>query len=143
MSETTKCHKCGCTDRRLFHHHRSYEPEEIVMVCMSCHRKIHIGLRFDGLCDIVPAELASMSNKSEHAKKRQNEHYLEHMDVYKKRAADHRDSYKLYNLVFNESMMPNVRLRERIGIIDEGKSINVLSFFDAYHGKKLLYIDID
>lgn len=143
MSETTKCHKCGCTDRRLFHHHRSYEPEEIVMVCMSCHRKLHFELRKNGQCTIPPARLTEMSNKSDHAQKRKNKHYLKHMDMYKKRAEDHRDSYKLYNLVFNESMMPNIRLRERIGIIDDGKSINVLSFFDAMHGKKLVYIDLD
>lgn len=84
-----------------------------------------------------------MSNKSNHAQKRKNKHYLEHMTVYKERARDHRDTYTLYNFVFNESMMPNIRLRERFGIIDGGKSINVLSFFDAMHGKKLMYIDID
>jgi hypothetical protein len=110
---------------------------------MSCHRKLHFELRKNGQCNIPPAGLTEMSNKSDHAQKRKNKHYLKHMDVYKKRAVDHRGSYKLYNLVFNESMMPNIRLRERIGIIDDGKSINVLSFFDADHGKKLLYIDID
>ncbi len=34
------CHRIGY----LHHHHLSYEPEKVIEVCASCHKKIHMYL---------------------------------------------------------------------------------------------------
>jgi len=36
------CALCG-SGRSLVPHHTSYDPEEIVILCRSCHRKLHLG----------------------------------------------------------------------------------------------------
>ena len=143
MSEIPKCHKCGCTDKRLFHHHKSYNPEIIVLVCMPCHKKIHIGLRFDGACDIPPDELTEMSNKSNYAQKRKHEHYIEHMDVYKERSKQYHKTHKVFNKCSYYTMMSNVQLIERIRINIDNDYIGVYSGFRAMHSKRLYFIDLD
>jgi len=37
----TGCIECGEKNKKLLNHHVSYEPEETVKLCYSCHRKVH------------------------------------------------------------------------------------------------------
>lgn len=37
----TECKICGNGSARLEEHHVRYEPEETIMICASCHNKIH------------------------------------------------------------------------------------------------------
>lgn len=145
MSETTKCHKCGCTDKELIHHHRSYEPEEIVMVCRSCHKILHNRLRKDGLCKIPAHELSLMSQKSNHAirlveKRMKSEDGLK---ISRKINKKFREVHNQYDFRFYETMMPNIRLHERIRILDDGKQIITWSGFLFGHGKSFPIVDVD
>lgn len=143
MSETTKCHKCGCTDKELIHHHKSYDPEIIVMVCRSCHKLLHNRLRKEGVCTVPSIELATMSKNSNNTKKLR--------DIRMKSDAGHilsrkinkkfRDVHNQYDFRFYETMMPNIRLLERIRILDNGKQIISWSGFLGGHGKELYLID--
>jgi len=144
MNEITKCYKCGCTDKKLIHHHKSYEPEEIVMVCWSCHQKLHKILRKSGVCTTSPQKLRDKSNAS---KNRLNL-ILEYQktDIGKK---SHNKATRKYHKVhnrqffnFTETMSPNVRLTEDIIIYDQGRLVNVCSRFYADNNHKLYYINI-
>jgi hypothetical protein len=57
------CAKCG-EAKELVHHHVKYEPEEIIMVCRSCHTKIHYRVRKEGLCPYTIEETRKLSAKS-------------------------------------------------------------------------------
>ena len=130
MSETNKCHKCGCTDKKLIHHHKSYDPEIIVMVCMPCHKLLHNRLRKNGQCDISPDKLAKLSQKSEHQRKLKNKLTREYYRLYR----------SCWN--FNDTMMPNIRLVEQIIINTNKNRISFNSYFQAYNKKNIFYIDI-
>ena len=69
-----KCHKCGCTDKKLIHHHKSYTPEIIVMMCKSCHTKLHRRLRKEDICQVPADELEKLSMNSKHSKNRSNQY---------------------------------------------------------------------
>jgi len=144
MSETTKCHKCGCTDKRLFHHHKSYDPEIIVMVCWSCHQKIHQRLRKDGLCTIPPDELNHISIYSNNAKKLNSIRQKSERGIIISRKCNKkfREVHKQYDFRFYETMIPNIRLLERVRILDEGEQIITWSGFLFGHGKTFPIVDI-
>lgn len=159
MSEILKCHKCGCTDRRLFHHHKSYNPEIIVMVCMPCHKLLHNKLRKNGSCTIPPDELAHISNTSPNRKKQDKLYYQNNKpkrkklnSEYRKRnyvkqlnkqwQRDYRFRHKMVNWAFYENMMPYVSFVLNIRVFDDGKLINISSRFKPSNGKNIYYIDI-
>lgn len=129
MTEITKCHKCGCTDRRLFHHHRSYEPEEIVMVCMSCHKLLHNKLRREGKCNISPYELSKKSIQSENNR-------LNNLKRIKKYGIIHNK----FDFTFDTILIPYTRLREGIRVWENGTTITFYSNFMS--SIKFTYIDI-
>ena len=145
MREIPKCHKCGCTDKELIHHHRSYEPEEIVMVCRSCHKYIHNRLRKEGLCTIPPSEIHRMSRFSNNTLKlnsirQKSEHGI---ILSKKINKKFREVHNQHDFRFYETLLPNIRMLERIRILDDGLQIISWSGFLPGHGKKLYLIDID
>ena len=145
MSETTKCHKCGCTDKKLIHHHKSYDPEIIVMVCRSCHKLLHNRLRKEGLCTIPPAELSKMSQYSNNANRLKCERMKTDAGhiLSRKINKKFREVHNQYDFRFYETMMPNIRLLERIRILDDGKQIISWSGFLGGHGKELYFKDMD
>lgn len=145
MSETTKCHKCGRTDKKLIHHHRSYEPEEIVLVCRSCHKLLHNRLRNEGLCTVPPEEISRMSIDSKNTKKLNSIRQKSErgLVISRKINKKFREVHNQYDFRFYETMMPNIRLHERIRILDDGKQIITWSGFLFGHGKSFPIIDID
>jgi len=44
-----KCELCGATNK-LVNHHISYVPERILVVCTSCHAKLHYYPEFKEIC---------------------------------------------------------------------------------------------
>lgn len=43
ISKYMKCVFCGTFAKRTIKHHVNYFPEQIVLVCVSCHNRIHKG----------------------------------------------------------------------------------------------------
>lgn len=43
-TENERCEQCGSTPTILHCHHLNYETDEFVLVCISCHRKLHAAL---------------------------------------------------------------------------------------------------
>jgi len=129
MSEIAKCHKCGCTDKKLIHHHRSYEPEDIVLLCISCHLKLHKKLRRENRCTIPRDTLRTISNASKHQRMLNRMYQKEH--------------YKSHRVDFNftETMIQNVQHIERITIWDMGDKITCWFGFQTSVGS-LLYINL-
>ena len=115
-----KCEKCGST-KNLIHHHEKYlelhGKEKIIILCHSCHKKLHNRLRKEGKCNIPVKKLKKISNKS-YVKK--NKEYI----------------------TFTETMMTNVQLQEMITYNKKSGSINYSSSFEANNGKKLWYHDV-
>lgn len=145
MGEIPKCHKCGCADKELIHHHRSYEPEEIVLVCRSCHKLLHNRLRKEGLCTVPPEEISRMSIDSKNTKKLNSIRQKSErgLAISRKINKKFRDVHNQYDYRFYETMMPNIRLHERIRILDGGEQIITWSGFLFGHGKSFPIIDID
>lgn len=61
------CEKCG-SDKNVIHHHEKYLEihgvEKIVMLCKSCHFKLHQKLRKEGKCNISVIELNKISSRA-------------------------------------------------------------------------------
>ena len=75
MIKEFKCENCGST-KNLRRHHTKYNElqnqDEIIIVCESCHTKIHMRLRQENKCH-VPAELlAKYSDKACHKEENKN-----------------------------------------------------------------------
>lgn len=145
MSETTKCHKCGRTDKKLIHHHKSYDPEIIVMVCRSCHKLLHNRLRKEGLCTVPPEDISRMSIYSNNTKKLNSIRQKSEsgLVISRKINKKFRETHNQYDYRFYETMMPNIRLHERIRILDDGEQIITWSGFLFGHGKTFPIIDVD
>lgn len=120
-----KCHKCKCTDKKLIHHHKSYNPEIIVMMCMSCHKKLHAKLRREGTCQIPTDELEKLSHSSKHSKNREC--------VYHKNNCD--------QIEFTKTVMLYVQLRECLRYNYKTGNVSYWTGFRATGSKKLYYID--
>ena len=46
------CYICGCIDKKRIIHHVKYNPEEVVLLCISCHGYLHA--RFLGREKVKP-----------------------------------------------------------------------------------------
>ena len=117
-----KCHKCGCNNKKLIHHHKSYEPQVIVLMCHSCHQKLHKKLRKECKCQISTNELNKMSINASNKTYHKN---------------------NIGELYFYETMMSNVKLHERIQYNYQSGNITYTTAFEGTNGKKLLKINIE
>ena len=144
MSESTKCHKCGRTDIPLIHHHKSYNPEIIVMVCRSCHQLLHKKLRASGKCNVPADELRRISNNSKHRLKRIIKYSKTERGkkVHNRATKKYAEVHNRFNWFFYEKMMSHVQLRELITIYDRGRIVGFSSGFYATNGLKIMYIEV-
>ena len=122
ITMTDKCHKCGKSDKRLFHHHKSYKPEIIVLMCMSCHVKLHNRLREEKICKVPVSEITQLSKNASNK-------------VYHKNNCD--------RLEFTETMMVNVQLQEQINYNYKTGSITYSINFRTFGSKQLYYVDVE
>lgn len=129
MTEIPKCHKCGCTDKKLIHHHRSYEPEVVVLMCVSCHKLLHNKLRRTNQCNMAPSELSKKSIQSESNR-------LNNLKRIKKYEILHNK----FEFTFDTILIPYIRLREGVRVWDNGTTITFYSNFMS--SMKLTYIKI-
>ena len=113
-----KCHKCGRDDVKLIHHHKSYEPEVIVMMCRSCHEKLHVQLRKEGTCQIPVDELGKICR-----------------ELY------HHNNYQKFD--FYETMMLYVGFYEQIKYNHKTGTVTYSANFKASNGKELYYVDVE
>lgn len=117
MIKTKSCFKCGRDDRELIQHHISYSPEKVVDCCHSCHVKIHKRIRKNNACPISVKETRRISINSSIRRNRKN-------------------------IQFSETLLPNVRLCERIDYWGNTGSITISSSFFASNKKSLWYADV-
>lgn len=125
----------------LVQHHRKYEEihgeDEIVMITVSEHLRLHKRLRKEGKCTIPVKELSAISTAAHHR-----------TEKYKKTRQKCRKEYnKLMNhktnrIEFSEIVGPNIELAETINIQPNTGTITYMSRFRCNHKKKLKYIDI-
>lgn len=132
------CPKCR-ENRILIRHHISYHPERTIMICRQCHDKIHRNIREEGKCICSPGKIADMSRKAYY----NTEEYKNHHKTPE--ALEQKKKYSKKNIVrkilSSELMMPYIRLREVVRYnINTGK-ISISGYFDANHGKKILYLE--
>lgn len=111
------CFKCG-QEKNTIKHHLKYNilDDQIVDCCLSCHRKIHLKVRKNNMCPYSPATVNQLSQKS--ANKRRK------------------------SIFFGETLVPNVRLHEKIIVTDSGH-VGYSARFQANHKGKLVYINCD
>lgn len=64
-NKMTYCIKCGSTTKKLLHHHEQYNEthgrNHVVLMCKSCHVKLHSRLRKEGKCNISVEKLKKIS----------------------------------------------------------------------------------
>ena len=144
MIEITKCHKCGCTDKRLYHHHKSYDPEIVVLMCWSCHQLLHKKLRENNLCTFSAEKLRTISNNSNHRLEYIKSFYKTENGkrIHNKATTKYNKVHKRHGFYFRETVSPYIRLAEDIITYDHGRLVSVQSRFYTDKGHKLLFIDI-
>jgi hypothetical protein len=144
MTEIPKCHKCGCIDKRLYHHHKSYNPEIVVLMCWPCHQLLHKKLRKNNRCTIPVDKIRTMSNNSKNRLEYIKRFYKTEKGklIHNKTTRKYHDVHNRYTFRFTETQSPNVRLLEDITTYDQGRLVNIYSRFFADNGHKLIYIDI-
>lgn len=85
-----KCEICGKITDAIEHHHVKYLDihgvDETKILCISCHRSLHIRLRREGKCNIPSNELLKISNRSSgrsiYGKQHRNEYLHKHVKNY-------------------------------------------------------------
>ncbi len=113
--EALKCFKCG-SDKNIIKHHISYNPEIIVDCCGSCHKRIHLRVRKEGLCPLSVKETTRLSKNSN----------------MRRNARKYTQKIKFY-----EPMLPYIRLYEEIDFNKNTGNFSVSSGFLIPNDKKL------
>ena len=94
------CEKCG-EDKKLLHHHEKYlelhGEEKIIMLCKSCHVKLHLNLRKNGKCNIPVDELRKISHNSNFQTNKNEEFKTFHNYNNKKYRIKHKEEISIYN----------------------------------------------
>ncbi len=93
--------KCG-ENKELIHRHVKYavgaNPEIVIMVCKSCHKKIHNQVRKENKCPFSPEEVRTLTHKSGAAKTVRSDYCKKYVR----------------SINFYETMMKNVQFVENI-----------------------------
>ena len=127
-----KCKYCETT-KNLIHHHVKYKElhgvDKIIILCRSCHGKLHKKLRRNGNCNILPKKLRRIFNNAQQR--------LPELRKYK----DEYIKEFLETIEFHTTMYNNCQLRERI--IYNNKTGNV-SFNSGFKDKNgIIYKEIN
>ena len=130
----------------LVEHHIKYKEihgvDETIWMEKGEHLNLHRRLRNEGKCKIPPKELKKIATaayartkkaKEANARYNKNDFVIAYNIKYNK------ENQRV--LVFDETMMLNVLLREFWVYNKKIGTINISSHFVAQHGKKLYYID--
>ena len=126
MNKLQICQKCGKKAVLIRHHVKYVEIhgcEIIIMICRSCHTKLHNKLRNEGLCKISPIELAKYSKKSTDKEYHKKNYYLKRLTC--------------------KTIDKNIQLFETLQYNKKTDTITITSCFQGNNGKKILYVDID
>ena len=133
-----KCIRCG-SERYVVRHHVKYKElhgvDEIIMLCRSCHTKLHQKLRREGKCNIPSNEIWTYSKRARN----------EYMIKNKIRHTYPKKKYikKNERIEFNIKVDDGVYLREDYSYIERTSALYTSFYFRASGNKKLLYIDIE
>jgi len=122
------CHKCGTYGVKLIHHHKSYDPEIVVMMCKSCHQLLHNRLRRTGKCTISVDELCRRSMTSASLR-----------EVSKISTQRYKKKNVGVVTLGEDTMMPYVALAEMIRYNNKTGIPSVCVGFRSYHDKHLWY----
>jgi len=125
----------------LVQHHTKYKEihgyDEIIIMTVSDHKKLHQRLRQEGICTIPPAKLLAISHAA-------------HMRTSKGKETQRKNDQRLNiprhhksnRIQFQENVGKNVRLQETISVHPNTGTMNYTSLFRGNHKKKLKIIDI-
>lgn len=114
------CQKCGKETVVRDHHWQGYgerHKDDVVPYCFSCDKKAHAKVRKEGKCKLTGKESAKLSRNSWARRE-------------KKRIK-----------LSSNTIEPNARLIEILFFNLNTKHIEVYSYFEGNHGKKLKIID--
>jgi hypothetical protein len=126
--DTMKCFKCGVeegelhdtskgiTKAVLIKHHTSYNPENIVDCCISCHQKIHTRLRRNNSCPLSLSEIDKLSQRSSQIRYMQK---------------------NTQTISFRDTLIPFVLLREEIVYNNRTGNVYIDSGFEPSNNKHL------
>ena len=119
-----KCERCG-SDENIIHHHVKYlelhDIEEIILLCKSCHQKLHNKLRRDNKCGIFPDDLNTLSYNSTNGKHRRYEYGKINVSFIR----------------FDDYMIPGIFHREKISYNKKTGNVYVSCFFDHRNQGKI------
>ena len=144
MNHNKYCIKCGSTTKALIHHHENYQEihgyDKVVMLCRSCHIKLHIKIRREDKCPFTPAEINDMSKRASN----QSTHHKKQLAAYNHKNTQQMNFYdNMESFGDIPETMPNVLLCDKLTYNSNTGNVSWTSNFMANNGKKLLYIDLE
>ena len=127
-----KCAKCG-SNKNIISHHEKYREvhgyDKVVMLCKSCHIKLHLNLRKTGKCEI-PSYLTSKYSQRAYNEKIKKE----------KEMKEYKSSY-LKPIDFTDKIDDTVLVEHFI--YDENMGdVYISSYFEKTFCKGIFFIDI-
>lgn len=65
---TNKCSKCGASnlESNIVFHHLSYDTDNVILLCKSCHQKIHIEVRDKNECPLPVGDVRILTTEYSH-----------------------------------------------------------------------------
>lgn len=121
MKRKEICQKCGKEKIVRDHHLNGYEKlhkDEVAPYCYSCDLKAHNNARKEGRCTLTSKEIQRLSMNS--SMRRAHRHFS----------------------LSSKTLAANVQLRELLDLNVNTGLICINTYFSAYNGKKLKYIDV-
>ena len=136
---------------KLIQHHVKYEElhgvDEIKLMTVSEHRKLHHKLRLEGKCNISPNDLHNISMKAYRRTDKSKKYHRDRKKRFgpsqweKEYCSNYRKQYRKRHS-FCKTIKPFVVHVDEVTYNTKIDSVHVTSRFQANHGKKLYYIDI-
>lgn len=112
MVITNRCSKCGASnlESNIVFHHLSYDTDNVIPLCKSCHQKVHIEVRDKNKCPLPVEDVRLLTTEYAHIR-----------------------NTKTKGMVFKEFIEPNVYIYTMIRYNPDTDKLRINFYYTGQH----------